>query len=190
MARLKAICVVAHPDDCVIFARPFIRLHNQFDWTILYLTYAEYEPRGKEIADFWKNQGVTTVHLGFNDTHLDMENDRISFNSEQAAREIVNIVHEYDLVLTHNPDGEYNHIHHKFVSFTVSATGKPVVYFARPGQQNYICNLKENLDLELLPLHREVISMFDDINLGRYVITKLAKEVIDGKPKTEHNLHL
>ena len=34
MARIKALCVVAHPDDCVIFAKPFIDTHKQYDWNI------------------------------------------------------------------------------------------------------------------------------------------------------------
>lgn len=180
----KALCVVAHPDDCVIFAKPFIDTHKEFDWKILYLTYTGYEPRGKEIAEYWATQGVVTVHLGFTDDYHDMLNDQLSFNHEQAAREIVNICKPYDLVLTHNPDGDYGHIHHKFVSQCVNATGKPVVHFASYGQENLTCGASTNVDLSLLPLHKEVIEGFENINLGRYVVSESAKELIDGTAKT------
>ena len=166
MVRLKALCVVAHPDDCVIFAKPFIDTHDQFDWQILYLTYAQFEPRGKEIAEYWAKQGILTTHLGFTDDYRDMEKDAISFNHEQAAREIVNTCKQYDLVLTHNPDGDYGHIHHKFVSQCVTASGVPAVYFAGQGNENLTCGAKDNVVLEELPLHREVIEQFKAAGSG------------------------
>lgn len=186
----RALCVVAHPDDCVIFAKPFIDTHRQFDWTILYLTYAMSEPRGKEIAEYWATQGVITVHLGFKDDYRDMDNDALSFNHEQAAREIVGICKPYDLLLTHNPDGDYGHIHHKFVSQCVGVTGKPVVHFASIGQENLTCVAASKVDLSLLPLHKEVIESFENINLGKYTVSESAKELIDGTTKTWSNLHL
>ena len=190
MAKLKALCVVAHPDDCVIFAKPFIDVHSQFDWKILYLTYAEFEPRGREIAKYWAKQGILTIHLGHTDDYRDMENNQLSFNHEQAAREIANICRPYDLVLTHNPDGDYGHIHHKFVSQCVTASGVPAVYFAGQGHENLTCGAKNNVVLEDLPLHREVIEQFENINLGRYIVTDTAKEVIDGSTKAWSNLYL
>lgn len=184
MARLKALCVVAHPDDCVIFAKPFIDTHPQFDWHILYLTYTIYEPRGMEMSKYWATQGITTIQLGFTDDYKDMENDSLSFNHEQAAREIASICQTYDLILTHNPDGDYGHIHHKFVSRCVAATDKPVVHFASIGQENLICGAKTNVDLSQLPLHKEVIEGFENINLGRYTLSDKAKELMNGKSDT------
>lgn len=190
MAGLKALCVVAHPDDCVIFAKPFIDTHKQFIWTILYLTYTIYEPRGKEIAEYWATQGVTTVQLGFTDDYRDMENDALSFNHEQAAREIANICRPYDLVLTHNPDGDYGHIHHKFVSQCVAATDRPVVHFASIGQENLTCAEASRVNLDLLPLHRDVINSFEHIGLGRYTLSESAKELINGTTKTWGDLRV
>jgi hypothetical protein len=190
MARLKALCVVAHPDDCVIFAKPFIDTHRQFDWKILYLTYTIYEPRGREISEYWATQGVTTVHMGFTDDYRDMENDQLSFNHEQAAREIANICKPYDLILTHNPDGDYGHIHHKFVSQCVAATGLPIVHFANYEQANLTCIESSKVDLSLLPLHREVITSFENIEVGTYTLSESAKELIDGSTKTWGHIHI
>lgn len=107
MAKLKAICVVAHPDDCVIFARPFMEQYSQFEWSILYLTYSGADPRAMEMTSYWRKRNVVTVNLGFVDDYRDMENNQVSFDSEQATREIFNISSRYDLVLTHNADGDY-----------------------------------------------------------------------------------
>ena len=182
--------MVAHPDDCVIFAKPFIDTHDQFDWQILYLTYAQFEPRGKEIAEYWAKQGILTTHLGFTDDYQDMENNALSFNHEQAAREIVNICQPYDLVLTHNPDGDYGHIHHKFVSQCVTESGIPAIYFASQGKENLTCGAKNKVMLEDLPLHREVIEQFKNIDLGRYIVTDPAKDIINESIKTRRFIHL
>jgi hypothetical protein len=181
MAGLKAICVVAHPDDCVIFARPFIEQYSEFEWTILYLTYSSYDPRAMEMTAYWRNRNVITVNLRFVDDYRDMENNQLSFDSTQAAREIFNISSKYDLVLTHNADGDYGHIHHKFVSDSVQPVPKPKVYFAKFEQSNMECCAEGDINLIELPLHRDVISGFENINVGRYTADQSAQGLLNGK---------
>jgi hypothetical protein len=181
MARLTALCVVAHPDDCVIFARPFIEQYSEFEWTILYLTYHSYDPRAMEMTAHWRRRNVSTVNLGFTDDYRDMKNNLVSFNVEQAQREIFNISSRYDLILTHNADGDYGHIHHTFVSDSVQPVPKPKVYFAKYEQSNMECCATSDINLTELPLHREVVSGFENINVGRYVADQLAQELLNGK---------
>lgn len=181
MARLKAICVVAHPDDCVIFARPFIERYSEFDWTILYLTYRSYDSRAMEMTAYWQRRNVSTVNLGFADDYRDMENNLISFDAAQAQKEIFNISDKYDLVLTHNWDGDYGHIHHTFVSNSVHPVLKPKVYFAKYEQSNMECCSVDDINLTELPLHREVVSGFENINVGRYFADRAAQELLNGK---------
>ena len=181
MARLKAICVVAHPDDCVIFARPFIERYSEFEWTILYLTYSSYDPRAMEMTAYWQRRNVSTVNLGFADDYRDMENNLISFDAAQAQKEIFNISSKYDLVLTHNWDGDYGHIHHTFVSNSVHPVLKPKVYFAKYEQSNMECCAVDDINLTELPLHREVVSGFENINVGRYFADRAAQELLNGK---------
>ena len=181
MAGLKAICVVAHPDDCVIFARPFIERYSEFEWTILYLTYSSYDPRAMEMTAYWQRRNVSTVNLGFADDYRDMENNLISFDAAQAQKEIFNISSKYDLVLTHNWDGDYGHIHHTFVSNSVHPVLKPKVYFAKYEQSNMECCAVDDINLTELPLHREVVSGFENINVGRYAADQLAQELLNGK---------
>ena len=182
MARLTALCVVAHPDDCVIFARPFIEQYSEFEWTILYLTYSSYDPRAMEMTAYWRRRNVSTVNLGFVDDYRDMENNLVSFNAEQAQREIFNISDKYDLLLTHNSDGDYGHIHHTFVSNSVQPVPKPKVYFAKYEQSNMECCSVGDINLTELPLHREVVSGFKNINVGRYAADQAARELLNGKP--------
>jgi len=173
--------VVAHPDDCIIFARPFIERYSEFEWTILYLTYRSYDPRAMEMTAYWRRRNVSTVNLGFTDDYRDMENNLVSFNTEQARREIFNISSRYDLILTHNADGDYGHIHHTFVSNSVQSVPKPKVYFANYQQQTMECHAVTEIGLDELPLHRSVVEGFQNINIGRYIVDESAQELLNGK---------
>ena len=161
---MKAVTVVAHPDDCVIFAYSYMHNHPEYAWTIVYLTYAEWEPRAQEFRQFWNRRNVTTIFLGYRDNYRDIENKKISFDEIQAAQEIASIITDYDLVLTHNKDGDYGHLHHVFVNqCTVSHPHR--VTFAGPGQGTVKYFIEPGVySLDELPMHREIIQSFHQIS--------------------------
>lgn len=157
---MKALCVVAHPDDCVIFAYSYIHHHPEHDWTICYLTYNHWDQRGQEMADFWRRRNINCVFLGYVDDYRDIENKKISFNHEQARRELGNIAAEYDLVLTHDEHGDYGHIHHVFVHDCVKRHPN-LVTFAPMGTGTVTYTLPPNTySLDELPQHGNVIAGF------------------------------
>ena len=157
---MKAVAMVAHPDDCVIFAYSFINHHSNYEWTICYLTYTEHDPRGREFAEFWNKRGITTKFLGYVDDWHDIENKKISFDTASATADIQKIIAEYDLVLTHNEEGDYGHLHHVFVN-QATANHPNRVTFAGPGQGT----VKYTIDLgayslDEFPLHSDVVASF------------------------------
>ena len=159
MARLKALCVVAHPDDCIIFAWPFIEYADQFDWTILYLTYNEQDQRAQEVKKFWDNRNIPTIFLGHVDTYKDMENNKLSFAVLTAAWQIAGHVKDYDLLLTHDRNGDYGHIHHRVVHDAVK-DHPGLITFAPPGQGTTYILPKDAYSLDELPMHRDIIAGF------------------------------
>ena len=169
---MKAVAVVAHPDDCVIFAWPFIEAHPEFDWHILYLTYTHYQPRGKEIEAYWKKRNITAIFLGYADIWESVKKGQTGFNTEQAIQELGNISGAYDFILTHNADGDYGHVHHKLVHQAVKDLDIPKVYFASTFNYNTRYIARDNLPLDQFPLHRDVIEQFSDINCGLYIEQK------------------
>ena len=182
MARLKAICAVAHPDDCVIFARPFIKKYADFDWHIVYLTYHNTDDRAREVAAFWDKQGISTEFLGFVDHYTDNETGKFNFwKSVDAQAQIVRAVDAADIILTHNIDGDYGHIHHILVARSVASTGKPMVNFAGQHQvdKSNCITIDEPLDLDQLPLHKDVIVQFQNINTGCYQIPEESWEILN-----------
>jgi LmbE family N-acetylglucosaminyl deacetylase len=156
---MKALCLVAHPDDCVIFGYSYIHNHPEHKWTICYLTYCEWEPRAKELKEFWSRRNISCVFLGYTDDYRDIENKKISFNESQARRELGNIAADYDLVLTHDEHGDYGHIHHVFVHDCVKHHPR-LVTFAKPGEGTTYTIPAGTYSLDEFPQHREVIASF------------------------------
>jgi len=167
---MRAQVLVAHPDDCVIFARPFVDAHPDYEWSIVYLTYDYDDIRAMEISKYWNARNITTKFLGFIDNYTDIENNELSFSAELAESAIKKAV-DADLILTHFEDGDYGHIHHKFVNTVANKIDVPKVYFA--STFNYTDEyVTTPLDLDQFPLHRTVIEGFKDRDTGRYIITR------------------
>lgn len=157
---MKALCMVAHPDDCVIFAYSFMHHYKEFDWTVCYLTYTEQDARGKELADFWRRRNVKTHFLGFVDDWHDIENNKISFDTEKARLDISEVISNSDIVVSHDSKGDYGHIHHKFVYDCVK-DHPLLVTFAAPGTGNAKFKIDAGeYELSELPQHGEIVSSF------------------------------
>ena len=157
----SGLCMVAHPDDCVIFGMSFMHHHPELTWTVGYLTYDQQHARGAEFQRFWHRRGVQTVFLGYHDDFRDIDRDSLSFDSAQASNDIAALCQQYDLVLTHDAEGEYGHPHHRFVHAVVTGCHRHVIRFAGPGQGTLKYTVPQGTyDLDELPLHREVIEGF------------------------------
>jgi LmbE family N-acetylglucosaminyl deacetylase len=160
---MKALCMVAHPDDCVIFALSYIHNHPEISWHICYLTYCECEPRARELKEFWAKRNIPCIFLGYIDDYRDIENKKISFNEEQARREISNIIQPYDMVLSHDQEGDYGHIHHRLVHSAVKQHPN-VVTFAPPGEGTVTLTVPpDTYTIDELPLHGEIVRGFHPI---------------------------
>jgi len=157
---MKALCMVAHPDDCVIFGYSYIYNHAQHDWTIGYLTYTESDPRGAEVAEFWRRRGIDCVFLGLEDHWHDNEQGQFTRWSAVAAESACwTLAADYDLILTHDEHGDYGHIHHQLVHRAVAQHHR-VITFAGPGKGTTYTIPAGTYSLDELPLHREVVAGF------------------------------
>ena len=158
---MKALCIVAHPDDCVIFALSYIHNHPEHDWTIGYLTYTDSDPRGAELSAFWQRRGIGTVFLGFEDWWEDDVHKQFTrWRSEHAAEACWNLAQDYDLILTHDADGDYGHIHHQLVHDAV-ARHYNMVTFAPHNQGTVTLTVPPGTyTLDELPMHGDIIQSF------------------------------
>lgn len=179
VGKKRALMMVAHPDDCIIFGYPFYSVHRQFEWTICYLTYKKWELRAHEITNFWQRRCVNTMFLEFLDDFKQVDQGCTGFDNQLAKEKIEEVVNQFDLVLTHYEDGEYGHLHHKFVHTVVKGTPIPQIYFAGVENLNYQCVCQEHeYSLAEIPVHQNVVAGFTDRHTGRYIVTEQARQLI------------
>lgn len=162
---MKALCMVAHPDDCVIFAYSYIHNHPEYHWTVGYLTYNSQDPRGAEMAAFWQRRGINTVFLGFEDHWHDNEQKQFTRWTEESAEQACwHLARQYDLVLTHDEWGDYGHIHHALVHAAVRWHPQ-LVTFARPGSGTVTLSVPPGTYNPVeMPLHGSMVQAFHSGN--------------------------
>lgn len=176
---MKAVAVVAHPDDCVIFAYSFMHHYSELDWTICYLTYCHNDYRGKEFFEFWSRRNISTQFLGYVDDWHDIENKKISFCEDHARVDIANVIKDYDIVVTHNSQGEYGHLHHVFVH-QCCQHHSGLVTFANVNSGNETHSVPlGTYSLDELPQHRDVIQGFHkDQHINSYTVSETVKNLL------------
>jgi LmbE family N-acetylglucosaminyl deacetylase len=134
------------------------------------LTYTSQDSRAKEVSAYWNARGITTEFLGFRDDYRDQETQKFNFwLGTDAEAKVIQACKDADLILTHNIDGDYGHIHHKLVHRAVSTLTAKQVYFASTFNYNKKYMAQGDLPLDRFPLHREVISQMTNINCGLYI---------------------
>lgn len=119
--KIRGLVLVAHPDDCLIFAHKFIRAYRKWEWDIVYLTHSMDTARGLEVYKYWRRvEGVSLHFLGFEDNVKDLESNKASFSPRQVWTRLSKVInpHSYKFVLTHNKWGEYGHPHHRVAHYT------------------------------------------------------------------------
>lgn len=156
---MRALAMVAHPDDCVIFAWSFMHHHAQLQWSISYLTYCAHDDRAQEMVQFWQDKNISLHFLGHVDDYHDLETGRCSFDMVAASQDIAQQCQKYDLILTHDHKGDYGHLHHKFVHDVVTQSHKNVVTFADSESGNAEYTI-ENPDYTALDIHRSIVQSF------------------------------
>jgi hypothetical protein len=177
---MKAMTMVAHPDDCFIFAYSFMHHYRHFDWTVCYLTRTENDPRGKEFADFWNKRSVTVKFLGFRDDWRYVKTGELGFEPESAADAIKQAIQDQDLILTHDHNGDYGHIHHKFINKVVCSNHTYVVCFAGVGQGNVKYHIEPSLySLDEFPLHRDIVASFHPrVHTNEYCVSERVRKIL------------
>jgi hypothetical protein len=179
---MKAIAVVAHPDDCVIFAYSFIDKYSDLDWTICYLTYDSESPRGDEFKRFWQKRKVNTVFLGHEDNWRDIENKTISFDTSQARHDIQNLIRDFDIVLTHNAEGEYGHLHHVFVHQCCAVHSNLVTFASYQNGTERHTVPAGSYRLDEFPYHRDIVETFHrEHHTSEYQVPPHVKSMLENR---------
>ena len=113
----KNIMIVAHPDDESIFGGDHI-LHEHY--FIICLTNGNNETRRKEFEEMLKKTNNDGIILNYPDS---IDGKRVKWdNTDEISKQIETYLmkNDFDKIVTHNPKGEYGHIHHKLTNKIVT----------------------------------------------------------------------
>ena len=140
---------------------PYMVNNPQMHWTIAYLTHTPDHPRAQEISQFWQRRNIATRFLGYEDDWHDQQAQQIlAWDPEHARRDLWQLAQQFDLILTHDSEGDYGHVHHRLVHHSV-ADHPRLVTFAPPGQGDVEYTLEPDCyDLQELPLHQDMVRNF------------------------------
>lgn len=115
----KNLMIVAHPDDELLFGGTEIFNH---DYVVVCITCGASETRLREFKHLMKYTNDEYITLGYPDL---VDGEKSTWDNEYnlITTDLNNIIKlkKWNKIVTHNPEGEYGHIHHKMTSRIVTS---------------------------------------------------------------------
>ena len=167
--KYKNLMVVAHPDDDLLFGGTELM---KDDYVVVCVTCGTSKTRLKEfkrMMNYFEDEYIT---LGYPDL---VEGKKSEWTDEYdlITRDIKNIINlkEWDKIVTHNPDGEYGHIHHKMTNRIVTGLTddkSKLYYFNKTYSTKYYKenNISKTLDEEMCNKKRELFDKYYKSQVG------------------------
>lgn|GEM_PF-108812 len=117
-----SLMVVAHPDDETIWGGDHL-LNGKY--VVVCITNGNNSTRRKEFAAVMKQTGSIGLMLTYPDK-TNGKRDNWDSCKEQIQKDIDTIVGKknWSVIATHNPDGEYGHIHHQMTSAITTSSAE------------------------------------------------------------------
>lgn len=167
--KYKNLMVVAHPDDDLLFGGTELM---KDDYVVVCVTCGTSKTRLKEfkrMMNYFEDEYIT---LGYPDL---VEGKKSEWTDEydSITRDIKNIINlkEWDKIVTHNPDGEYGHIHHKMTNRIVTGLTddkSKLYYFNKTYSAKYYKenNISKTLDEKMCNKKRELFDKYYKSQVG------------------------
>ncbi|MGB8226291.1 MAG: PIG-L family deacetylase [Sedimentisphaerales bacterium] len=169
----SAAVIVAHPDDEILWAGGTILLHLQINWTVLTLcrkSDPDRAPRFSKVANLLGAKGFMA--------DLDDSPDQKPLEQAEIQQAILNTLPQrsFDIILTHNPKGEYTrHLRHEEVSqavFTLWKNGKLkakrlLLSAYEDGRKKYLPRPQKDADI-VVDLPKSIWQKKKDIIINSY----------------------
>lgn len=128
---ITKLMIVAHPDDDFIWGGSHL---IDDDYLVVCVTCGVKRNRVLEFEKAMAKTNEKYIMLGYPDKTKGKRDDWSSVY-DSISRDLDKIIHykDWDLIVTHNPDGEYGHIHHKMTSkiVTMLSNKNKLMYFGK-----------------------------------------------------------
>ena len=160
LTKVDNLMIVAHPDDDYIWGGSHL---IDDDYLVVCITCGVKRVRALEFKKAMDKTGDKYIMLGYPDK-TNGKRDNWDLVYDDITKDLKKIIEykNWNIIVTHNPDGEYGHIHHKMTSKIVtSLTGDNLYYFGRYYKKDDIPSdlvkiSDENMEIkknELIPIY-------------------------------------
>lgn len=117
--QIRAAIFTAHPDDETVWMGGTILSKNNWNWKIFIATHKAQDDRGREFTRAIEEYRVCVRNLDFEFIQImedSQDENKICKDKDRYDNELNKIsLNDYDVIFTHNIDGEYNHCNHKIL---------------------------------------------------------------------------
>ena len=177
------LLIVAHPDDDILWGGAHLYEKGYF---VVVVTNKDNAKRSREFKNVLEASGNDGIILGFPDKSFGKK-DSWSHNKDGIKADLDTIINykHWDLIVTHNKDGEYGHIHHKMTHGFVRdiyeenkyKLNTKLYFFGNYYNKDEIGDVADSMErispealefkenmLKLYPSQKNTIAMFDHMN--------------------------
>lgn len=145
VSDVENLMIVAHPDDELLWGGSHL---ISDDYLVVCVTCGGVPERVNEFVKVMHETNDKYIMLGYPDkTNGERDNwDSHRNNIYKNLKEIINLK-DWNMIVTHNPDGEYGHIHHKMTSSLVTSavTTDNLYYFGVYHSKKAIINYYDEM---------------------------------------------
>lgn len=129
LKKTNKLMIVAHPDDETIFGGG--ELLKEMGWKVVCVTRGDGDNNNSEIRkeEFKKVMSYVGAEYLFLDYTDDL--NEVKYDESSVKKDLERIISEkeYDIILTHNAEGEYGHVIHKSIHNIVDKINPKNLYF-------------------------------------------------------------
>lgn len=165
--KAEKLMIVAHPDDETLWGGLHLLEGGYF---VVCITNGNNSERKEEFYNVLRESGNDGIILSYPDkvcTRRDSWKNIRSYIESDIEKILMS--KKWDIVVTHNPEGEYGHVHHKMTSSIVrekcieNGMEKRLWYFGKYFRKSEIENIYEDMreyDSEKLKCKEELLSLY------------------------------
>lgn len=174
-AKIKALdleeydnlMIVAHPDDDILWGGAHLIDDN---YLVVCITCGPNKERVKEFQSVMDATEDKYLMLGYPDKNNKGERDNWEECREDLEKDLKYILEykDWNLVVTHNPDGEYGHIHHKMANDSVTrltVDKSKLYYFGKYYSKSELASIPDGELIEISAYHlnrkQEIIDLYE-----------------------------
>lgn len=148
LTNINKLMIVAHPDDEILWGGAHL---IEDDYLVVCITCGVDKTRVNEFKQVMNKTNDKYIMLGYPDK-TNGERDNWDSSKEEMLKDLEAIIDlkDWDMIVVHNPDGEYGHQHHKMASSFVTSlvdNKEKLYYFGHYYSKNNIADHEEEMSV-------------------------------------------